>query len=105
MLTAMTEEDWTRVLQVFAASCSRLGAKGRNDRRFLEALHFFAVHTTTWQALPEYFGNWNSIWNRLCRLSPAGVFKPGGGEQTCSPGTAVRLHHRAGPCSGLRRHD
>jgi hypothetical protein len=29
MLTGMTEEDWTTVLRVFAASCSRRGAKGR----------------------------------------------------------------------------
>ena len=39
MLTAMTEEDWTIVLRVFAASRSRRGDKGRNDRKFLEALH------------------------------------------------------------------
>jgi hypothetical protein len=32
MLTAMTEEDWTLVLRVFAASRSRRGDKGRNDR-------------------------------------------------------------------------
>ena len=37
MLTAMTEEDWTIVLRVFAASRSRRGDKGRNDRKFLEA--------------------------------------------------------------------
>ena len=41
MLTAMTEEDWTIVLRVFAASRSRRGDKGRNDRKFLEALHYF----------------------------------------------------------------
>jgi hypothetical protein len=44
MLTGMTEGDWATVLRVFAASCSRRGAKGRNDRRFLEALHSFTVH-------------------------------------------------------------
>jgi hypothetical protein len=44
MLTGMTEDDWTTVLRVFAASCSRRGPKGRNDRRFLEALHYFTVH-------------------------------------------------------------
>ena len=40
MLTTMTEADWTIVLQVFAASRSRRGDKGRDDRRFLEALLF-----------------------------------------------------------------
>ena len=75
MLTGMAEDDWTKVLQVFAASCSRRGAKGRNDRRFLEALHYFTVHNITWRALPSCFGNWNSVWKRFWRLSRAGVFE------------------------------
>jgi transposase len=75
MLTGMTEDDWATVLRVFAASCSRRGSKGRNDRRFLEALHYFTVHNITWRALPAYFGNWNSVWKRFWRLSRAGVFE------------------------------
>ena len=63
------------VLEVFAASRSRRGDKGRNDRRFLEALHFFTVHNITWRALPAEFGKWNSIWKRFWRLSRAGVFE------------------------------
>jgi hypothetical protein len=43
MLTTMTERDWTIVLQVFEASRSRRGGKGRDDRKFLEALHYFVV--------------------------------------------------------------
>ena len=58
MLTWMTEEDWATVLELFRACRSRRGAKGRNDRIFLEALHDFAVHNITWRALPEAFGNW-----------------------------------------------
>src|SRR6516225_11381875 len=50
MLTTMTEDDWTIVLQVFGASRSRRGDKGRDDRKFLEALHYFAVHNITWRA-------------------------------------------------------
>ena len=53
MLTAMTEADWTIVLKVFDASRSRRGDKGRDDRKFLEALHYFVVHNITWRALPE----------------------------------------------------
>ena len=75
MLTRMTDEDWDRVVQVFRAVRSRRGDKGRNDRRFLEALHYFCIHIITWRALPEAFGNWNSIWKRFWRLSQAGVFE------------------------------
>ena len=74
MLTAMTEDDWAIVLQVFRAVRSRRGDKGRDDRKFLEALHYFTVHTT-WRALPVEFGHWNSIWKRFWRLSRAGVFE------------------------------
>ena len=28
-----------------------------------------------WRALPERFGNWNSVWKRFDRLSKAGVFE------------------------------
>jgi transposase len=75
MLTRMTDEDWERVVQVFRAVRSRHGDKGRNDRRFLEAVHYFCVHNITWRALPAEFGNWNSIWKRFWRLSQTGVFE------------------------------
>ena len=75
MLTTMTEADWTIVLRVFEASRSRRGDKGRNDRRFLEALHYFVVHNISWRALPERFGKWNSVWKRFDRLSKSGVFE------------------------------
>ncbi len=75
MLTRMTDEDWEMVVQVFRACRSRRGDKGRNDRRFLEALHYFCVHNITWRALPEAFGNWTSVWKRFWRLSQAGVFE------------------------------
>ena len=75
MLTRMTEEDWATVLKVFRACRSRRGDKGRNDRLFLEALHYFCVHNITWRALPAAFGNWNSVWKRFWRLSQAGVFE------------------------------
>jgi hypothetical protein len=41
MLTKMTEEDWVLVLEVFHACRSRRGDKGRDDRKFFEALHYF----------------------------------------------------------------
>ncbi len=75
MLTRMTDEDWERVVPVFRACRSRRGDKGRNDRLFLEALHYFCVHNINWRARPAEFGNWNSVWKRFWRLSRAGVFE------------------------------
>lgn len=75
MLTGMTDADWEIVLAAFRASRSRRGDKGRDDRKFLEALHYFTVHNITWRALPEEYGNWNSVWKRFWRLSQVGVFE------------------------------
>ena len=75
MLTTMTEEDWMIVLKLFEASRSRRGDKGRDDRKFLEALLYFVVHNITWRALPERFGHWNSVWKRFWRSSRAGTFE------------------------------
>ena len=75
MLTKMTEEDWGLVLGWFHACRSRRGDKGRDDRKFFEALHYFTVHNITWRALPAEFGSWNSIWKRFWRLSRSGVFE------------------------------
>jgi transposase len=110
MLTRMTDEDWATVLEVFRAARSRRGDKGRDDRTFLEALHYFSVHNITWRALPAAFGNWNSIWKRFWRLSQAGVFEAffdalAGLSRTAHlvqmfDSTVVRAHVSAAGCKG-----
>jgi transposase len=75
MLTGMTERDWSIVLEVFDAAQSSRGEPGHDDRKFLEALHYFTVHSITWRALPSEFGKWNSVWKRFWRLSRSGVFE------------------------------
>lgn len=75
MSTKMNETDWEITLEVFRACLPARGAKGRDDRLFLEALHYFTVHNISWRALPERFGKWNSVWKRFERLSKAGAFE------------------------------
>jgi transposase len=75
MLTGMTEEDWSIVLELFETAQSSRGEPGHDDRKFLRALHYFTVHSITWRALPAEFGKWNSVWKRFWRLSRSGVFE------------------------------
>jgi transposase len=113
MLTRMTDEDWAVVLAVFRAARSRRGDKGRDDRRFLEALHYFSVHNITWRALPAEFGYWNGVWKRFWRLSRAGVFEAffdalAGMSRTAHlvqmfDATVVRAHVSAAGAKGGRR--
>ena len=75
MCTKMTEQDFELALEAFRACLPRVGAKAKNDRLFLEALHYFTLHNISWRALPERFGHWNSVWKRFDRLGKAGVFE------------------------------
>src|ERR1700731_4084063 len=75
MLAKMTDDEWVFTVSLFRAVRSRRGDKGRDDRKFLEAMHYFTVHNITWRALPKEFGNWNSVWKRFWRLSQRGVFE------------------------------
>ena len=75
MCTKMTEQDFELALEAFRACLPRVVAKAKNDRLFLEALHYFTLHNISWRALPERFGNWNSVWKRFDRLGKAGVFE------------------------------
>lgn len=75
MLTHMREEDWEIAVEVFRAVRCKRGEPGHDDRKFLEALHYFTVHNITWRTLPAGFGNWNSVWKRFWRLSRTGTFE------------------------------
>src|SRR5437660_5962835 len=108
MLTTMTEQDWTIVLQVFRAARSRRGDKGRNDRKFLEALHYFVVHNITWRALPEEIRALEQRVEAVLALEPIWNFRsvlrcPGGDERDGAFGTDVRFHRGARPCLGSGR--
>lgn len=88
MSTVMSEGDWEVVLSIFRRCLPRRGDKARNDRLFLEALHYFSVHNVTWRALPERYGHWNSVWKRFSRLSQSGVFEAFFAELAASSKTA-----------------
>ena len=73
MLTGMAEDDWGIVLEVFAAARSGRGQPGRDDRKFLEALHFFTVHNITWRRQQRFRrrSRWKAAGGGLCRQSLA----------------------------------
>ena len=113
MLTEMTDAEWEIVVEAFRAARSRRGGRGRGDRKFLEALHYFTVHNITWRALPREFGQWNRIWKRFWRLSQRGVFEAMLALLAETSGTAhlvrmvdstiVRAHVSAAGAKGGRR--
>ena len=113
MSTKMSEEDWEHTLRVFRACLPSRGRKAADDRRFLEALHFFTVENVRWRALPKEYGHWNTVWKRFSRLSKAGVFEaffdtlaamsPSAHLIQMFDSTIVRAHVSAAGAKGGRR--
>ena len=108
MLTAMTEEDWTIVLRVFAASRSRRGDKGRQTTEsFSKLADDSVVYNITWRALPEKFGHWNSA-EAVLAAEPIWNFRsvlrcPGGDERDGAFGADVRFTVVRARCLGSGR--
>src|SRR2546430_4743073 len=105
MLTTMTQEDWTIVLQVFAASRSRRGDKGRDDRKFLEALHYFVVHNITWRAFPAQMRPLEQRLEAVLAIEPRRHLRSllrcaCGDERDGASRSDVRFHRGARPCLG-----
>lgn len=71
----MSDADWNVALAAFRATLPRKSDKGRDDRKFPEEVHFFAVRNVTWRALLTAFGNSNSICKQFWRLSQLGAFE------------------------------
>jgi transposase len=75
MLTHYTDDDLDKLVKIFEFSCEARGAKGRNNRLFIESLLYFSKHSISWRALPLEFGHWNTTWRRFSRLSKNGTFE------------------------------
>jgi hypothetical protein len=60
----IAEADWSIASEVFDAAQSCSGAPGHDDRKLLEALHYFTADTVKWRTLTARFGNRASVWNR-----------------------------------------
>src|SRR3984957_6320248 len=107
MSTKMDEDDWAHTLAVFRACLPRRGRKAEDDRRFLEALHFFTVENVRWRALPgalrsleqrvEALRSLEQGWRLRGVLRHSGIHEFDGASHS-----DVRLNHRARACVGGR---
>ena len=67
----LTNEQWTR-LAPLVAGATRRGPRGRNDRRFVEAVAWVLRTGAQWRDLPRVFGKWSTAYQRFRRWAVAG---------------------------------
>jgi len=69
------DEQWS---EMYAFLCERKHVNNygeANMRRFVEGVHWITRTGAQWRALPEEYGNWNSVYKRFSRWSDAGVWE------------------------------
>lgn len=100
---AFSDEQWARIAPLVSRLTTR-GPRGRDDRRFIEAVAWVARTGAPWRDLPERFGKWESVYRRFRRWAVAGrwealrtVLEDGSGLYLLIDSTIVKAHpHAAG---------
>ena len=52
---------------------SKSGRKPKDLRRTLSGIKWILKNGGSWRSLPEYFGNWNSVYWYFCRLQDVSI--------------------------------
>jgi transposase len=71
----LSDDQWGRAAPHLPGKAGDPGRSGADNRRFLEAVSWVARVGGPWRDLPEAFGNWNSVFQRLRRWALKGVFE------------------------------
>jgi transposase len=72
---AIKDADWERIKDLLPGQPGQHGKVAKNNRLFIEAVLWIAKTGAPWRDLPEYFGNWNSVWRRWARWAKKGVWQ------------------------------
>jgi len=107
----LKDHQWERMEPHLPGKSSDPGRTGKDNRLFMEAVLWMARAGTPWRDLPEFFGEWNSVFVRFSRWSKKGVWdrlflamadEPDF-EYVMIDSTIVRAHqHAAGKKGGVK---
>ena len=109
--TVLTDAQWERIAPLLPGKKGDPGRSGDDNRRSLEGILWIVRTGAPWRDLPDYFGNWFTVWKRFRRWALKGVFekvfKTLSGEPDMEyaliDGTIVKVHrHGAGAKGGLK---
>ena len=109
--TVLTDAQWERIAPLLPGKKGDPGRSGEDNRRSLEGILWIVRTGAPWRDLPEYFGNWFTVWKRFRRWALNGVFEKvfkalygePDMEYALIDGTIVKVHrHGAGAKGGLK---
>ena len=68
MVYELTDYEWQEIQKYFPKNKT-----GRKAKDF--SIKWILKNGAAWRALPDYFGNWNSVYRFFCRLQEKKVFE------------------------------
>ena len=72
---AIKDADWEQIKDHLPGQPGQHGKAAKNNRLFIDAVLWIAKTGAPSHDLPEYFGNWNSVWRRLDSWANKGVWQ------------------------------
>lgn len=69
----LTDVQWERLALLVPGERGDSGARGKDNRLFVDAVLWVARTGASWRNLPAELGNWNSTWQCFGRRFRAGV--------------------------------
>ncbi|HMB92891.1 MAG TPA: IS5 family transposase [Rhodothermales bacterium] len=70
----ISDEQFARIEDLLPGKASDRGVTARDNRLFINAVLWIDRNGAPWRALPEHFGNWNSVFRRFRRWAEHGVW-------------------------------
>jgi transposase len=99
----LREDQWEKIKDLVPGREGLIGATGKDNRLFIEAVIYRYRSGIPWRDLPERFGDWNNIARRHKRWSDKGFWQKifeqlsieSDDEYAAIDGTIVRVHQDA----------
>lgn len=66
------DEQWRKLEPLLAGKVGDVGATGKDNRLFLEAVLWIVRTGSPWRDLPSELGNWHTTYTRLIRWGKSG---------------------------------
>ncbi len=98
----LTDEQWELIESLLPGREGDPGARGADNRLFVNAVIWIARTGAPWRDLPPRFGEWNSVYQRFNRWAKAGIWERvfqavrlSDVEELLLDSTIVRAHQHA----------
>ena len=113
MIYELTDTEWEKLQQLLSKKTGKSGRPCRDLRQTLSGIKWVLNTGSSWRAMPEEFGKWNSVYRYFCRLDEKGdleailneLTKDADIEELSLDSTFVKVHrHGLGAKKGLQIH-